>query len=135
LVHDHKCVAASLETPPDPYGLAEARMKSVGDACFSRLFVGSMSPFRAMPAARARRARLRDGVRNNPSKIGPENLNKIRLENNCSVRAKLHLILRTNCLHLHQQGIDTTTPAGKALFQMMGVFAEFVRSMIQERRA
>src|SRR5262245_25443586 len=36
-------------------------------------------------------------------------------------------------LHLHQQGIDTTTPAGKALFQMMGVFAEFERSMIQER--
>jgi DNA invertase Pin-like site-specific DNA recombinase len=36
-------------------------------------------------------------------------------------------------LHLHQQGIDTTTPAGMALFQMMGVFAEFERSMIQER--
>jgi DNA invertase Pin-like site-specific DNA recombinase len=36
-------------------------------------------------------------------------------------------------LHLHQQGIDTTTPAGKALFQMMGVFTEFERSMIQER--
>jgi DNA invertase Pin-like site-specific DNA recombinase len=34
---------------------------------------------------------------------------------------------------LHQQGIDTTTPAGKALFQMMGVFAEFERAMIQER--
>jgi DNA invertase Pin-like site-specific DNA recombinase len=31
------------------------------------------------------------------------------------------------------QGIDTTTPAGKALFGMMGVFAEFERSMIQER--
>ena len=30
-------------------------------------------------------------------------------------------------LFLHQQGIDTTTPAGKALFQMMGVFAEFER--------
>jgi DNA invertase Pin-like site-specific DNA recombinase len=28
---------------------------------------------------------------------------------------------------------NTTTPAGKALFQMMGVFAEFERSMIQER--
>ena len=27
----------------------------------------------------------------------------------------------------------TTTPAGKALFQMMGVFAEFERTMIQER--
>lgn len=35
-------------------------------------------------------------------------------------------------LYLHQQGIDTTTPAGKAMFQMMGVFAEFERSMIQE---
>jgi len=36
-------------------------------------------------------------------------------------------------LYLHQQGIDTTTPSGKAMFQMMGVFAEFERSMIQER--
>jgi DNA invertase Pin-like site-specific DNA recombinase len=36
-------------------------------------------------------------------------------------------------LFLHQQGLDTTMPAGKALFQMMGVFAEFERSMIQER--
>ena len=36
-------------------------------------------------------------------------------------------------LFLHQQGIDTTTPAGKAMFQMMGVFAEFERSMIVER--
>ncbi len=36
-------------------------------------------------------------------------------------------------LYLHQQGIDTTTPAGKAMFQMCGVFAEFERSMIQER--
>lgn len=36
-------------------------------------------------------------------------------------------------LYLHQPGIDTTTPAGKALFQMCGVFAEFERSMIQER--
>jgi Resolvase, N terminal domain len=32
-----------------------------------------------------------------------------------------------------QQGLDTTTPAGKAMFQMMGVFAEFERAMIQER--
>lgn len=36
-------------------------------------------------------------------------------------------------LFLHQQGVDTTTPAGKAMFQMLGVFAEFERSMIQER--
>ena len=31
-------------------------------------------------------------------------------------------------LFLHQQGIDTTTPSGKAMFQMMGVFAEFERA-------
>ena len=37
-------------------------------------------------------------------------------------------------LFLHQQGLDTTTPAGKAMFQMMvGVFAEFERSIIAER--
>lgn len=36
-------------------------------------------------------------------------------------------------LYLHQQGINTGTPAGKALFQMCGVFAEFERAMIRER--
>jgi DNA invertase Pin-like site-specific DNA recombinase len=36
-------------------------------------------------------------------------------------------------LFLHRQGLDTTTPAGKAMFQMMGVVAEFERAMIQER--
>jgi Resolvase, N terminal domain len=35
-------------------------------------------------------------------------------------------------IYLHQQAIDTTTPAGKALFQTMGVFAEFERAMIQD---
>jgi len=36
-------------------------------------------------------------------------------------------------MYLHQQAIDTATPAGKALFQMCGVFAEFERAMIVER--
>ncbi len=36
-------------------------------------------------------------------------------------------------LYLHQQGVDTTTPAGKMLFQMLGVFAEFEREIIRER--
>lgn len=36
-------------------------------------------------------------------------------------------------LYLHQQGLDTTTPAGKAMFQVMGVFAEFERAIIRER--
>jgi hypothetical protein len=35
--------------------------------------------------------------------------------------------------YLHWQALDTTTPAGKAMFQMMGVFAEFEREMIRER--
>ena len=30
-------------------------------------------------------------------------------------------------LFLHQQGLDTSTPSGRAMFQMMGVFAEFER--------
>jgi DNA invertase Pin-like site-specific DNA recombinase len=36
-------------------------------------------------------------------------------------------------LFLHQQAVDTTTPAGKAMYQMLGVFAEFERAMIQAR--
>jgi DNA invertase Pin-like site-specific DNA recombinase len=36
-------------------------------------------------------------------------------------------------LFLHQQGLDTSTPAGRAMFQMMGVFAEFERAMLRER--
>jgi DNA invertase Pin-like site-specific DNA recombinase len=36
-------------------------------------------------------------------------------------------------LYLHQQGLDTSTPSGRAMFQMMGVFAEFERAMIRER--
>src|SRR5688572_972866 len=34
-------------------------------------------------------------------------------------------------LYLHQQGLDTSTPSGRAMFQMMGVFSEFERAMIQ----
>jgi DNA invertase Pin-like site-specific DNA recombinase len=34
---------------------------------------------------------------------------------------------------MHQQGLDTSTPSGRAMFQMMGVFAEFERAMIRER--
>ena len=36
-------------------------------------------------------------------------------------------------LYLHVQALDTSTPSGKAMFQMLGVFAEFERSMISER--
>jgi DNA invertase Pin-like site-specific DNA recombinase len=36
-------------------------------------------------------------------------------------------------LFLHQQGLDTSTSSGRAMFQMIGVFAEFERSIITER--
>ncbi|MBB3881117.1 recombinase family protein [Sphingomonas pseudosanguinis] len=36
-------------------------------------------------------------------------------------------------LYLHVQAIDTSTPSGRAMFGMMGVFAEFERAMISER--
>ena len=36
-------------------------------------------------------------------------------------------------LFLHQQGLDTTTSAGRAMFQMLGIFAEFERGIIRER--
>jgi DNA invertase Pin-like site-specific DNA recombinase len=41
-----------------------------------------------------------------------------------------------NCgvdLYLDQQSIDTTTPAGRLMFQITGAFAEFERSMIRQR--
>jgi DNA invertase Pin-like site-specific DNA recombinase len=36
-------------------------------------------------------------------------------------------------LYLDQQSLDTTTPAGKLVFQITGAFAEFERSMIRQR--
>jgi DNA invertase Pin-like site-specific DNA recombinase len=55
-------------------------------------------------------------------------------------RSLQHLVTFIDELHskkvdlfLHRQGIDTTTPAGKMMFQMLGVFAEFERAMIKER--
>jgi DNA invertase Pin-like site-specific DNA recombinase len=36
-------------------------------------------------------------------------------------------------LYLHQQALDTTTPSGRAMFQMCGIFAEFELAMIRGR--
>ena len=36
-------------------------------------------------------------------------------------------------LYVIEQSLDTSTSAGRALFQMLGVFAEFERSLISER--
>jgi DNA invertase Pin-like site-specific DNA recombinase len=36
-------------------------------------------------------------------------------------------------LFLLRQGLDTSTPSGRAMFQMLGVFAEFEAAMIRQR--
>jgi len=36
-------------------------------------------------------------------------------------------------LNIHSQAVDTTTPAGPAMFQMLGIFAEFEREMLVAR--
>jgi len=55
-------------------------------------------------------------------------------------RSLQHLVETLSDLHatgvdlfLHQQALDTSTPTGRAMFQMAGVFAEWERSTIRER--
>lgn len=55
-------------------------------------------------------------------------------------RSLQHLILFLNDLRekgidlfLLQQGLDTATAAGRAMFQMLGIFAEFEAAIIRER--
>lgn len=36
-------------------------------------------------------------------------------------------------LYLHVQALDTSTPSGRAMFQLLGVFSEYERAMISER--
>ena len=36
-------------------------------------------------------------------------------------------------LYLHQQALDTSTPSGRMLFDMLSVFSEFERAMIRDR--
>jgi len=55
-------------------------------------------------------------------------------------RSLQHLIGALNELHavgvdlyMHQQQLDTTTPAGRVIFSVMGAFAEFERNIIVER--
>lgn len=36
-------------------------------------------------------------------------------------------------LYLHTQGLDTSTPAGRAMFSMLSVFSEFERAILRDR--
>jgi DNA invertase Pin-like site-specific DNA recombinase len=42
------------------------------------------------------------------------------------------LTTRTD-LYIHQSGLDTSTPSGRMMFQIIGVFSEFERTIISER--
>ena len=55
-------------------------------------------------------------------------------------RSLQHLITFLDELHsknvdlfLYRPRLDTTTPAGKMMFQMLGVFADFERAVVKER--
>ena len=46
----------------------------------------------------------------------------------------LNEAMAVNCdMYIHQSGLDTSTPSGRMLFQVVGVFSEFEREMISER--
>ena len=42
------------------------------------------------------------------------------------------LTTRTD-LYIHQSGLDTSTPSGRMMFQIIGVFSEFERTIISSR--
>lgn len=53
------------------------------------------------------------------------------LQDLCAFLADLHA--KSTDLYVHVSGIDTSTPGGRAMFQLFGVFAEFERALIVER--
>ncbi|ROO26725.1 recombinase family protein [Salinisphaera orenii] len=76
---------------------------------------------------------LKDAVRRKISMVAAWSVDRLgrSTQDLSNFMAELHA---TGCgLYLHRQGVDTTTPAGRAMFQMFGLFAEFERSMIRER--
>ena len=76
---------------------------------------------------------LKDATRRKFDMIAAWSIDRLgrSLQDLLSFLTELHAI---GCdLYLHQQALDTGTPAGKAMFQMLGVFAEFERGMIRER--
>ena len=48
-------------------------------------------------------------------------------------RSARRATIRDIDLYLHQQALDTSTPSGRMLFGMLGVFSEFERAMIRDR--
>lgn len=78
-------------------------------------------------------AMLKDGARAKYDVVmvwSPDRLGRSQID---LLQTLSELHNNTRDLFIFTTAIDTTTPAGKALFSMMGVFAEFEREMIRER--
>jgi DNA invertase Pin-like site-specific DNA recombinase len=76
---------------------------------------------------------LKDATRRKFDVLAAWNVDRLgrSLQHLCETLNELH---GAGCdLFLHQQGIDTSTAAGRAMFQMLGVFSEFERAMLRER--
>lgn len=76
---------------------------------------------------------LKDAVRSNFEVVMAWDVSRLGRSLTGLVQALDDLHSNRVDLYLHQQALDTTTPSGKALFQMCGVFAEFERSIISTR--
>ena len=76
---------------------------------------------------------LKDAVRGQFDLIAVWSVDRLgrSLQDLVSFLADIHAV--SVDLYLHKQGLDTSTPAGRAMFQMMGVFSEFELAMIRER--
>jgi DNA invertase Pin-like site-specific DNA recombinase len=81
--------------------------------------------------ASIRCSRMRPGVSSTSSWLGQSTGLGGRLLT-CSGRSR-RLEASGVDLYLDQQSIDTTTPAGKPMFQVCGAFAEFESSLIRQR--
>lgn len=76
---------------------------------------------------------LKDAVRSKFNVVMAWDVSRLGRSLSDLVRALEDLQANKVDLYLHQQAMDTTTPSGRALFQMCSVFAEFERSIISER--
>ncbi|UCI17744.1 recombinase family protein [Mesorhizobium sp. B2-1-8] len=76
---------------------------------------------------------LKDAVRNKFQVLMSWDVSRLGRSLTGLIAALDDLLCHHIDLYLHQQAVDTTTPSGKAMFQMIGVFAEFERNMTSER--
>lgn len=78
-------------------------------------------------------ALMRDAVRGKFDIVGAWSVCRLGRSMPDLVRTLSDLQASKVGLYLHQQGLDTTTPSGEAMYGMMAVFSQFERSMCVAR--